>query len=136
VGLYLCVFRGEEELDGVEVGAYDDWERFRDEARALDGRLFRRFGTLRLAVSETSAWSARQAARLDRELEALAAQLRARPPRPLRPGSWQEEVARARGLSPATLLDCYFDVTGAPLVARLRELCRLAVAEGQPILFQ
>lgn len=136
MGLYLCVFRGEEELAGVEVGSYEDFEAFRGEARAADGRIFRRFGTLRLAVSPTSAWSPRDAARLAKELTVLAGELRAKPPRPFAEGSWQAELARERGLAPATRYDCYFDVDGEPLVDRLLALCRLSVAEREPILFQ
>lgn len=136
MGLYLCVFRGEEELAGVEVGSYDDFEAFRGEARAIDGRIFRRFGTLRLAVSPTSAWSPRAAARLARELTVLAGELKRLPPRPLPEGSWQAELARERHLTPATRYDCYFDLDGEPLVERLLELCRVAVAEREPILFQ
>jgi hypothetical protein len=33
MGLYLCIFAGDdgdEELDGVEVGGYDDFGEFRD----------------------------------------------------------------------------------------------------------
>ena len=48
MGLYLCVFRDDEELLGVDVGSYDDFERFRDAARALDRRVFRRYGALRM----------------------------------------------------------------------------------------
>lgn len=136
MGLYLCVFRGEEELDGMEVGSYDDFEQFRDAARALDGRIFRRFGTLRVNVSPTTAWSSRDAGRLSRELTALGRELQRLPPRPFTPGTWQADVARERGLEPATLRDCFLDVEGEPLLDRLLALCRLSVETGQPILFQ
>lgn len=29
MGLYLCVFEGDDELDGVEVGSYADFGAFR-----------------------------------------------------------------------------------------------------------
>ena len=136
MGLYLCVFRGEEELDGVEVGSYEDFEAFRDEARGLDRRLFRRFGTLRVAITPTTAWSPREAARLERELTALGEALRGLPPRPLPAEGWKAEVARQRGIAPVSRYDCFFDLEGDPLVARLLDLCRLATAQRQPILFQ
>ncbi len=136
MGLYLAVFRDEEELDGVEVGSYDDFERFRDVARSVDGRILRRFGTLRINVSPTTAWSPRAAARLASELTRLGDALRALPPRPFPEGSWQAEVAAERGLRPQTLYDCFFDVDGAPLVERLLVLCRLSIEARQPILFQ
>ncbi len=136
MGLYLCVFRDEEELDGVEVGSYDDFERFRDVARSVDGRVFRRFGTLRTNVSPTTSWSPKAAARLATELTRLGEELRRMAPRPFPPGSWQAEVARERGLQPATHYDCFFDADGAPLVERLVGLCRVSVESRQPILFQ
>jgi len=34
MGLYLCVFDGDNELDGVEVGAYTDFHTFRSAVAA------------------------------------------------------------------------------------------------------
>jgi len=136
MGLYLCVFRGDEELSGIDVGSYDDWERFRGEARARDGRVFRRYGTLREHVTPTTRWSPRDAARLAGELDHLREALRREPPRPFAPSSWQAELAAERGLAPASLAECFFDVDGVSLFDGLAELCRLAVETRQPILFQ
>ena len=135
MGLYLCVFQDDEELEGVEVGSYDDFEAFRDSARALDRRIFRRFGTLRTNITPTTSWSPKAAARLARELTVLEEALRRLPPRPFPEGSWQAEVARERGLVPRSLDQCYFDVDGEPLVGRLLALCRRSVEARQPILF-
>ncbi len=136
MGLYLCVFRGDDEIEGVEVGSYEDFERFREAARALDRRVFRRFGALRSNIKPNTAWSRREATRLARELTALGVELRKLPPRPFPPGSWQEQIARERGLAPASLYDCFFDVDGEPLVERLLGLCRVSMETRQPILFQ
>jgi len=48
MGLYLCVFDGEEELDGVEVGFYADFGTFRNAVvRHLEnGKAGSRFPTL------------------------------------------------------------------------------------------
>jgi len=136
MGLYLCVFRGDDELEGVEVGSYDDFERFRDAARALDRRFFRKYGTLRSNIKPNTCWSRREAARLARELTALGAELKKLPPRPFPSGSWQEQIASERGLAPASLYDCFFDVDGEPLVERMIGLCRVSVDAREPILFQ
>jgi hypothetical protein len=136
MGLYLCVFRGDDELEGVEVGSYDDFERFREAARALDRRMFRRFGTLRANIKPNTAWSRREAARLGRELARLGAELKKLPPRPFPPESWQEQIAAERRLAPTSLYDCFFDVDGEPLVERLLGLCRVSVEAREPILFQ
>ena len=136
MGLYLCVFRGDEELEGVEVGGYDDFERFRVTARELDRRVFRRFSTLSAEVKPNTHWSPREAARLSRELAALGDELRKLPPRPFAQGSWQEQVSRELGRAPTSLYDCFIDVDGEPLVERLLGLCRVSTDAREPILFQ
>jgi hypothetical protein len=136
MGLYLCVFRGDEELLGVDVGSYDDFERFRDAARALDRRVFRRYGALRMNMSPTTHWTPREAAKLAGELVHLREALRREPARPFPPGSWQAERAAELGLAPASLAECFFDFDGGSLFDRLLELCRVAVEAREPILFQ
>lgn len=49
---------------------------------------------------------------------------------------WKKEVAKTFGLSPKTLLDCFFDIDGEPLVERLGQLAQVSISSGQPILFQ
>jgi hypothetical protein len=36
MGLYLCVFQGDEELDGVDVGSYGDFNHFRSVVAGLE----------------------------------------------------------------------------------------------------
>ena len=136
MGLYLCVFREDEELLGVDVGSYDDFERFRDAARARDRRMFRRYGALRVNMSPTTHWSPREAARLAGELVHLREALRQAPAQPFPSGSWQAARAAELGLAPTSLAECFFDFDGGPLFDRLLELCRVAVEAREPILFQ
>ena len=136
MGLYLCVFRDDEELLGVDVGSYDDFERFRNAARALDRRIFRRYGALRVNMSPTTHWTPREAARLAGELVHLREALRQAPARPFPPGSWQAARAAELGLAPASLAECFFDFDGVPLFDQLLALCRVAVEAREPILFQ
>jgi hypothetical protein len=136
MGLYLCVFRGDEELLGFDVGSYDDFERFRDEARARDRRVFRRYGVLRVNMSPTTHWSPRDAAKLASEVVHLREALRGVPARPFPPGSWQAARAAELGLAPASLADCFIDLDGASLFDRLLALCHVAVEAREPILFQ
>jgi hypothetical protein len=49
---------------------------------------------------------------------------------------WQRKVAREFGLTRATLFDCFFDVDGEPFFDRLAQLCRVAIEQGRPIIFQ
>lgn len=56
-------------------------------------------------------------------------------PLPLGDG-WKPEVAKMFGLRPANLYDCFFDVDGEPLLARLMGLAQLSIERDLPILFQ
>lgn len=139
MGLYLCVFDHErgEDVDGVEVGSYQDFAFLRDSiAQRLEGgRAGSRFPTLMLHSDCDGMWSAEEARTLEQELRDVAEALRVLPPVE-RPEGWQREVARSLGLKVATLYDCYIDVDGEPLIERLIELARVSQATGHPILFQ
>lgn len=137
MGLYLCVFDGDEELDGVEVGRYADFARFRDAVceRLEGGAWASRFPVLMAHSDCDGEWSAEEARLLERELQSVSEEMGRLPPVPLSEG-WMSEVARAAGLRQTHLRDCFFDVDGEPLIERLVALCRLASARGLPILFQ
>lgn len=137
MGLYLCIFEGDDELEGVEVGRYHDFGGFRDAVceRLESGRWASRFPVLMSHSDCDGAWSPDEARALDAELQVIGDELARLPPVPL-PDDWQREVARTFGLHPANLGACFFDVDGEPLVERLRALCRCAVQRGLPILFQ
>ena len=140
MGLYLCVFdrnAHDDELEGVDVGSYQDFGRLRSTvAQHLepDGWATR-FPVLMSHPDSDGQWSPQEAAVLEDELRTIAAELSQLPPRPL-PAGWQSDVAREFGIEPASLLDCFFDVDGEPLLDRLVELVRTAVAADAPILFQ
>jgi hypothetical protein len=137
MGLYLCVFDAERELEGVEVGSYGDFATFRElvRDRLESGVAGRRFPILMRHSDCDGMWSAHDAGLLEGELAAIALEFRQHPPIPLNEG-WKRSVARSLGLSPKTLLDCFFDVDGEPLLDRLRDLCQCSVQTGLPILFQ
>jgi hypothetical protein len=136
VGLYLFVLDGEDELDGVEVGSYADFGGFRDAIwqHLEGGRLGSRFPVLMMHSDCDGEWSPSEAAQLLTELDVIAGELAGLPAVPL--NDWKRSVARTRGLEPANLAECFFDVQGDPLVARLADLCRCSVERGLPILFQ
>jgi len=138
MGLYLCVFDGDEELEGVEVGRYGDFGWFRDTVRdQLEGRVAgARFPTLMLHSDCDGSWSPSEAATLRKELQALSAALAKLPPVPLPADDWQTTIAAERSLAPKSLLDCFFDVDGEPLLTRLMGLCDVAIERRLPILFQ
>jgi hypothetical protein len=137
MSLYLCVFDGDREADGVEVGPYADFNALRMAvaATAPGGAAESTFPTLLGHSDCDGAWSPEDCARLRAELETAETSLRARPPAPF-PSPWQAEAARAAGLVPRDESECFVDVDGSPLLGRLRGLARTATRLGRPILFQ
>ena len=137
MGLYLAVFDGDDEIDGVEVGSYADFGLFRTSVvEGLEGgRAGSRFPTLILHSDCDGEWTPQQSPALKAELEIIAREFAAMPPVSL-PDDWKAQVAKMFGLSPANLHDCFFDVDGEPLLDRLTELAKLSQQRNLPILFQ
>jgi len=137
MGLYLCIFDGDEEVDGVEVGHYSDFNRLRDYlARELEGRnRGSRFPTLMLHSDSDGEWSAADCARLVLELTAIIAEMRGRPPVPF-VSQWQQHVARSVGLVPKNAFESFIDVDGLFVLERMLHLATVALDRSLPILFQ
>jgi hypothetical protein len=137
VGLYLCVFADdadEVEVDGVEVGPYRDFTRFRE---VVSGRLEdewgSRFPVLMNHVDGDAVWSPAKAQRLLAELAEIDAGLRQFPAEDLT--GWQADVARKIGHSPKNRSECFLDVDGELLVERLSGLARVSIARQRPVEF-
>lgn len=140
MGLYLCVFASpdtDDELDGVEVGSYDDFDHFRSTlAQHLEaGRWGSRFPVLMSHPDSDGEWSPQEALSLSRELATIEAELAGLPAIAL-PDGWQSQVARNVGVAPSSAAESFIDVDGEPLVDRLRALADLAAQRGLPISFQ
>jgi hypothetical protein len=137
MSLYLCVFEGDEELDGVDVGAYSDYGCFLDTVRdeLEGGREGARYPVLMLHSDCDGIWSPEACVPLEQELSDIARAFRAMPPR--RPcAEWQAALFEARGASPQSLYDCFVNVDGEPLLERMSDLARLARSKALPILLQ
>ncbi len=113
MSLYLCVFDGEEELAGLEVGPYARFNALREwVARELEGGApGSRFPTLVKHSDCDGEWSPEECARLRRELDQIAAESAGRP------GAAE-------------------DAEGRPLLDGLRALADEALRRRRPILFQ
>jgi hypothetical protein len=137
MSLYLCIFAGDREVDGVEVGPYSAFNALRDAVvRELGGSDAGGLYPTLLAHSDCDGeWSPGDCDRLRRELAAIAAGLKKRPPIGF-PSDWQREVARSIGLQPRSAFECLIDVDGEFLVERLQHLVEIAVQRRLPILFQ
>jgi hypothetical protein len=137
VGLYLALFENDDEIEGVEVGSYADFGAFRDTVTEVleGGAAGSRFPTLVLHSDCDGSWNSDEATRLKRELTTIRVEFSALPPREFA-SSWQIDVARSLGISPANLAESFIDVDGENLLARLIALAEIAEARRQVILFQ
>jgi len=140
VSLYLCVFRDDErddEIDGVEVGSYDDFHTLRTAvAERLEGGTWgSRFPTLMGHPDSDGLWPPADADRLASELETIRDAFAALPATRVA-GDWQAELAQKLRLSPRTFAECFIDVDGEPLLERLIALARTSAAHERPIWFQ
>jgi hypothetical protein len=137
MGLYLCIFDGDDEIDGVDVGAYSDFGVFRNAVRTHleSGYAGAKYPTLMLHSDCDGEWTVEDCKVLEAELEQIGARFKELPAEGFE-AEWQKSVAKSLGLKPGSLYDCFIDVDGEPLVERLIYLCRLAQKHGKPILFQ
>ena len=136
MGLYLAIFDDGEEIDGIEVGSYDDFAFFRDAvvSNVEDGAAGARCPTLILHSDSDGEWTPEQAVALESELNTIAQEFANLPPVSL--DGWKVEVAKMFGIKPTNLDDSFFDVDGEPLLERLIGLARLSQQRNLPILFQ
>ena len=137
MGLYLAIFDGMDELEGVEIGRYADFDYLRDLTTALleDGEEGSRFPTFINHSDCDGEWTPEEAAILEVELRTMAEEFKSLPPRSFN-SAWKEGVAKEFGIRPTNLYDCVFDVDGEPLIGRLIGLARISQDRKLPILFQ
>ena len=137
MSLYLCVYAGDREVEGVEVGPYADFNTFRATvSRELEaGAAGSRYPTLISHSDCDGEWPAGACADLRDELASIARAMKERPAGGF-PSDWQREVARAGGLEPRNAFECFMDVDGKFLIERLQGLVGVALENDLPILFQ
>jgi hypothetical protein len=116
MSLYLCVFDGDREIEGVEVGSYADFNAFRAATAEL-GADAGEAGTppypILLGHSDCDGeWSPEECSALRGELLDIAGRLQGRP-----------ELR-------------FVDIDGEPLVDRLLSLVETSLRRRLPILFQ
>jgi hypothetical protein len=141
VGLYLAIFAAEavdDEIDGVEVGSYDDFHEFRSAVgeRLENGEWGSRFPVLMTHSDSDGEWTPSQARELAAELEVIARELSRLSPVSFATTTWQSSVAQLVGLHPASLAETFIDVDGEPLIWRLQQLAATASKRELPISFQ
>ena len=138
MGLYLCMFDDDdEEVEGVEIGSYADFNFFRDTviANVENGMAGSVCPTLILHSDSDGHWTPDEAAALLEEFKTVEKVLKEYPAIAL-DSPWKMEVAKTFGIVPGNLLECFFDVDCEPLVERLKGLAALSVKRKLSILFQ
>jgi hypothetical protein len=137
MSLYLCVFDGDVEVDGVDLGGYEDFDMFRGAvARFLeDGQAGSRFVTLMNHSDCDGEWDVAECERLSVELTAIGQAFRALPAVERLQG-WQLDVAQNTSVYSHTLFDSFIDVDGVPVIESILRLCAVAKQKNRPILFQ
>lgn len=137
MGLYLCVFDDDDELDGVDVGSYSDFDFFRSSVTELlkDGVAGRSFPTLIIHSDSDGEWPLSECATLKHELTSIANDFRQLPGVQFRAG-WQQQVSNLLGWKPRSLHESFIDVDGELLIDGLIRLCDVAIERQVPIHFQ
>ena len=137
MGLYLCIFEGDDEIDGVEIGSYADFNAFRDfvVSELETGDAGSRFQTIILHSDCDGEWSVAECNILKHELTEIEAALKVLPPAKFA-SDWQKNVAKSIGLNPKNAYESFIDVDGEFLIDRLKALADTATKCGSPILFQ
>ncbi|MFA7345641.1 MAG: Imm70 family immunity protein [Terrimicrobiaceae bacterium] len=137
MGLYLCIFDGDEELDGVEVGSYADYNALRDYIiRELEmGQPGFLFPIFVLHSDCDGEWSVADCELLRSELSEIEKKLKKLPMIEFT-SEWQKTVAKDIGLVPKNAFESFIDIDGEFLVERLKNLTDKAMKHSQPILFQ
>lgn len=139
MGLYLCVFgsdEGDEDLDGIEVGTYDDFDTFREEIhRRLESGADwgAQFPVLLQHSDCDGEWTVDECRALRNELATIRTALAAIDPKPYT--GWQSNAAEHAGHRPTDLGECFIDVDGEILLDRMADLAQLAIKTGRPVTF-
>jgi hypothetical protein len=137
MGLYLCVFENDDELEGVEVGSYADFDFFRTCVTDVleGGQAGSKYPTLIEHSDCDGEWTHTECVKLRAELANISEALKQLPAVEFQE-SWQKQVAKSSGLKPMSLYDSFIDVDGEPLLETMLQLCQVAIERQQPILFQ
>jgi hypothetical protein len=139
MGLYLCIFDGEEELEGVEVGSYSDFGFFRKTVAQMleDGKQGSKYPALQEHSDSDGEWIPNQCNVLVDELNEIGEAFKRLPPIKFEPNTWQSERIQSGEISlPKNLYESFFDVNDEPLIGRIIELAKISQEKRLPILFQ
>jgi hypothetical protein len=137
MGLYLGVFDKGDEIDGVEVGPYADFNALRAYITGVleQGQAGTKFPTFIIHSDCDGEWSVADCVKLTSELSAIILAMKGKPPQPF-VSDWQKYAAKSTGLSPQNAFESFIDVDGEFVLDRILYLVKVALDRKLPILFQ
>jgi hypothetical protein len=138
MGLYLAIFKNEEEINGLEVGAYEYFGILRDCIFELIENSSN-WGSICPTIMNHSdcdgKWEPKDCIELISELNEIKRVFQETSP-------YQKVIDHKKDLfnlyqiKPLNLYDCFIDVDGENLIDRLIELCEEAITNDLDIIFQ
>lgn len=136
MGLYLCIFDGDDEVASVEVGSYEDFGVFREMVLDLvESGDFASVCPILMDHSDADGeWSVENCSGLVAELDTIASVFAQHEAISWPAEKWQS--ALLSGAKPKNLLESFIDVEGGILVFQLRALAECAVDLKLAVLFQ
>lgn len=137
MGLYLCLFDHDDEIDGVEVGPYADFNGLREfvNKELEKGTCGIKFPTFLIHSDSDGEWSVLDCKILHEELSEIISEMKKRPPVEFI-SDWQKNVACSIGLLPKNAYESFIDVDGEFVLGRIYNLVELALQRNLSILFQ
>jgi len=137
MSLYLCIFDGDDDIDGIDVGGYADFNALRDLVieKLEFGNAGSRFPTFVLHSDCDGEWTSDQCRSLISELEGIESELKELGPVPFS-SSWQSAVAASIGLVPKSSFESFLDADGEFLLRRMLDLAKKACSRKLSVIFQ
>ncbi len=138
MGLYLAIFdEDENELEGVEVGSYSDYDVLIQAVikHVEGGRRGSVCPTLVMHHDSDGEWSSKESKILLAELAKIKELFLDTAPVAYE-SKWVGQVLDDVGIEPSNAFESFIDVDGEFLIDRLIELAELSISTGHPILFQ
>ncbi|HTD29720.1 MAG TPA: Imm70 family immunity protein [Xanthomonadaceae bacterium] len=131
------MFDGEEEVDGVQVGHYSDFNTLRDYivGELERGQAGTRFPTFVMHADCDGEWSTSDCGKLRIELAEIVSAMKLRPPVSMT-SDWQKQVAKFAGLVPQSAFESFIDVNAEFVLERIQCLVDTALERHLPVLFQ
>lgn len=137
MGLYLCIFDQDDEVDGVEIGSYSDFNGLREfiNKEIEKGAFGAKFPTFLIHSDSDGEWTVLDCKKLRVELSEIILKMKELKPVPFIT-DLQKSVASSIGLLPENAYESFIDVDGEFVLGRIYNLVELALQRQLPILFQ